>query len=58
MSQFLIAENFPHKCFNAQNHWLLGWFSDRSILLILMCRQGQDFGFVDTKLLKELSSGS
>jgi hypothetical protein len=31
MSRFLIDENFPHKCFNAQNHWLLGWFSDRSI---------------------------
>jgi hypothetical protein len=31
MSRFIIDENFPHKCFNAQNHWLLGWYSDRSI---------------------------
>jgi hypothetical protein len=31
MSRFVKDENFPHKCFNAQNHWLLGWFSDRSI---------------------------
>jgi hypothetical protein len=31
MCQYIMADNFPHKCFNAQNHWLLGWFSDRSI---------------------------
>jgi hypothetical protein len=30
MSRFLIDENFPIKCYNAQSHWLLGWFSDRS----------------------------
>jgi hypothetical protein len=31
MGRYLIADDFPIKCFNAQNHWLLGWFSDRSI---------------------------
>jgi hypothetical protein len=31
MSRFLIADDFPIKCFNAQNHWVLDWFSDRSI---------------------------
>jgi hypothetical protein len=33
MSQFLLDEYSPHKCFNAQNHWMLGWFSDRSITI-------------------------
>jgi hypothetical protein len=31
MSRALLDQDFPIKCFNAQNHWQLGWYSDRSI---------------------------
>jgi hypothetical protein len=31
MSRALLDHDFPIKCFNAQNHWHMGWFSDRSI---------------------------
>jgi hypothetical protein len=31
MSRALLDLDFPIKCFNAQNHWHLGWYRDRSI---------------------------
>jgi hypothetical protein len=31
MSRTLLDHDFPIKCFNAQNHWHLGWYRDRSI---------------------------
>jgi hypothetical protein len=31
MSRILLDHDFPIKCFNAQNHWHLGWYRDRSI---------------------------
>jgi hypothetical protein len=31
MSRALLKDDFPIKCFNAQNHWIMGWFRGRSI---------------------------
>jgi len=30
MSRGVLADDYPYKCFNAQNHWMLGWFADKA----------------------------
>ena len=33
MGSALMERGSPQKCFNGQNHWTLGWFSDRSLVV-------------------------
>jgi hypothetical protein len=50
MSRALLDKDFPIKCFNAQNNWKLGWYSDRSITVDPYAPQKvKILGFVDYK---------
>jgi hypothetical protein len=50
MGRSLLDMDFPIKCFNAQNHWQLGWYSDRSITINPNVSQKvKILGFVDYK---------
>jgi hypothetical protein len=50
MGRSLLDQDFPIKCFNAQNHWHLGWYSDRSIAVDpVVSQKVKILGFVDYK---------